>query len=492
MIDYKKIGFKCGLELHQELSGRKLFCECSTENKEEKLMLEFKRKLRAVAGESGEIDVAAAYEQLRNRIFIYHGYEGEFCLVDMDSEPPHRVNKDALETALALALLLKMDIPDAIQVMRKTVADGSACSGFQRTMVVGLGSKDSFIETSRGVVRLSQLNLEEDACKIEKREGNKVYYSLSRQGIPLLELGTEADIKDPLHAKEVAEKIGMIFRSFPSVKRGIGTIRQDINISIKGGPRIEIKGWQDLRTLHKLIENETLRHVNLLKIRDELKNVRKLKRIETEIKEVTYVFKNTKSAVISKIVNKGGKVFAAVARGFSGLAKKELCPGKTFGKELAEYAMAYGANGIIHSDENLEKYKLVEEFKNLEKIFNAAEEDLIFIVAEKEFIAKNAINAVVKRIKYSLNGIPEETRVPDHQNIYTRYARPLPGANRLYPETDVELIIITDKILKKIRIPELISEKAIRFEKEYGLSPEYSLQVAKEDSQFDIECSKRN
>ncbi len=265
MFDYQDLNLKIGLEIHQQLSSKKLFCNCSTKFKEEKFETEFKRRLRAVAGEQGYVDVAAAFEESKNREFTYHGYKDEYCLVECDEEPPHEINQDALVTALSVAKLLKLKIPDEIIVMRKIITDGSACSSFQRTMLIGYESKDSFIETSQGKVRITSLCLEEDACKIEKVHENKVYYSLSRLGIPLIEIRTEPDIKTPEQAKEAAEELGLMLRSFSNILRGIGTIRQDVNLSIKNGARVEIKGFQELRTMPKIIDYEISRQVNVVK-----------------------------------------------------------------------------------------------------------------------------------------------------------------------------------------------------------------------------------
>lgn len=265
MFDYQDLDLKIGLEIHQQLSSKKLFCNCSTKFEEEKFETEFKRKLRAVAGEQGYVDVAAAFEESKNREFTYHGYKDEYCLVECDEEPPHEINQDALVTALSVAKLLKLKIPDEIIVMRKIITDGSACSSFQRTMLIGYESKNSFIETSQGKIKITSLCLEEDACKIEKVHENKVYYSLSRLGIPLIEIRTEPDIKTPEQAKEAAEELGLMLRSFPGILRGIGTIRQDVNLSIKNGARVEIKGFQELRTMPKIINYEISRQVNIVK-----------------------------------------------------------------------------------------------------------------------------------------------------------------------------------------------------------------------------------
>jgi len=265
MLDYKKLNFRCGIEVHQQLSGEKLFCSCITNLKEQNEEIQIKRKIRAVAGEAGEKDIAALYEEARDRTFVYHGYKDEYCLVECDDEPIHKINQEALKTALGVAKLLKLKIPNKVKVMRKIISNGSCVSGFQRLFICGTESKNSYIKTSQGKVKVNLLSLEEDACKIIKSEGNNIHYSLSRVGIPLLELATNADIKTPEQARETAETMGMIFRSFPLTRRGIGSIRQDINLSIKNGPRVELKGFQNIKQMPKVIEKEVERQLALLK-----------------------------------------------------------------------------------------------------------------------------------------------------------------------------------------------------------------------------------
>lgn len=230
-INYQKLGFKCGLEIHQQLEGKKLFCSCPTLNSDQEPDVMFERRLSAVAGETGEIDIAAKHEMQKGKKFIYEADSSDTCLVEMDEEPPHELNKQALETALKVALLLNAKIVDEIQVMRKNVVDGSDVSGFQRTALVAM---DGFIETSKGKIGIPTICLEEEAAqKLEEKEGF-VRYRLDRLGIPLIEIATDASIKNNEHAKEVAAYIGMVLRSV-GVKRGLGTIRQDVNVSIEKG-----------------------------------------------------------------------------------------------------------------------------------------------------------------------------------------------------------------------------------------------------------------
>ena len=256
--DYEKLNFKCGLEIHQQLDSSKLFCNCPSVLRSDEPDFEVMRKLHAVAGEKGEVDVAALYQSSLNKEFIYQGYDTT-CLVELDEEPPHEINKDALKIALQIALLVNCKIVPITQIMRKTVIDGSNTSGFQRSVLI---ARDGFIETAKGKVGIENIYLEEDAARIVSREKDKEIYRLDRLGIPLVEVVTAPDIKNPEQAKEVALQIGDILRSC-KVRRGIGTIRQDVNLSIRGENRVEIKGMQDMKVFIKAIENEVERQREL-------------------------------------------------------------------------------------------------------------------------------------------------------------------------------------------------------------------------------------
>jgi Glu-tRNA(Gln) amidotransferase subunit E-like FAD-binding protein len=260
MVEYKKIGFKSGLEIHQQLDTHKLFCDCPSVLRQDEPDLEIRRKLHAVAGESGEIDEAAVYESKKDREFVYQGYDTT-CLVELDEEPPHEINEEALKIALHIAILLNAHIIPISQIMRKTVIDGSNTSGFQRTVMIGY---DGFVETSKGNVRIASIYLEEDSARSVLKEEGKSVFRLDRLGIPLVEIATKTDIIDAEHAKETALKIGEILRAC-KVKRGIGTIRQDVNISVHHSNRVELKGFQDQRIMVRTVDNEILRQLEFVK-----------------------------------------------------------------------------------------------------------------------------------------------------------------------------------------------------------------------------------
>jgi len=270
-IDYNEIGFKSGLEIHQQLDTKKLFCNCSSILRSDEPDFSVKRKLHAVAGESGEIDVAAKHEAEKNKEFIYEGYDTT-CLVELDEEPPHEINQDALKIALEIAVFLNCKIFSISQIMRKTVIDGSNTSGFQRSVVI---ARDGWIITKTGRVGIESICLEEDAARVIEKKNNSTIFRLDRLGIPLVEIATAPDIKNAEHVKEVALYLGNVLRSC-KVKRGIGTIRQDINLSIRGGERIEIKGFQDPAMMTKTVDNEIERQIFILKsgkrIQSEVRN----------------------------------------------------------------------------------------------------------------------------------------------------------------------------------------------------------------------------
>ncbi len=471
-MDYQKLGLKCGLEIHQQLEGKKLFCNCPTVLRDDALDFRIRRKLRAAAGEEGEIDIAAQQEQLKGKTFSYQGYYDTTCLVETDCEPPHEINPEAVTTALQLCKIAEAEVFPIIQVMRKTIIDGSNTSGFQRTALL---ARNGAIKTSMGAVRITNISLEEDACKIVSENAEEKVYSLDRLGIPLIEIGTAPDITSPQQCQETAKKIGMLLRSLPGVKRGLGTIRQDVNVSIKGGARIEIKGAQDLRQLPLLVELEVKRQEELLKIREELK---KAKLPSLNIVEVTSLFQNTAANVVKNTLAKNGKVLGVKLPGFAGLLGREVQPGRRLGTEFSDWAkVRAGVGGIFHSDE-LPRYGISEsEVSNVKKKLGCKSEDAFVLVADAEKKARLALEAVYDRAKKAVQGVPAEVRKANADGT-TSYLRPIPGAARMYPETDVPLI---KPDLKNMVLPELLEQKIERYQKDFGLSKDLAEFTAKSE-----------
>ncbi len=342
MIDYEKLNVKIGIEIHQQIDSSKLFCSCQSIISDEPAIKKIKRKLRASTSETGKLDVAAEYEIEKDKIIHYEIPKKGCCLVELDESPPYPVNQEALDTILQIALLLKATILERAIVMRKVVLDGSNTSGFQRTALIAVDGK---VETSKGIVNIPGIYLEEESARKVSEDKTSTTYSLDRLGIPLVEISTAPDIKDAEHAKEVASTLGMILRSTGKVKRGLGTIRQDLNLSIKNEAKIEIKGFQDLRSIPLIIENEIKRLSGLPKIVGEVRKA--------------------------------------------------------------------------------------------------------------------------------------------NEDLSTSFLRPMPGPERMYPETDIPILIITKERISNIKLPELLSAKTLRLEQDYKLNPEMAREVVRSGLDLD-------
>ena len=481
-MDYEKLGLKMGLEIHQQLNtSQKLFCPCPCELQDKKPEYKLMRTLRPTQSELGMID-RAAYEESRRKLqFTYEAYKHDTCLVESDEEPPHPLNSEALEIALILSSLLNMAVVDEFHTMRKQVIDGSNTGGFQRT---GLVATDGYMDTEYGRVKIENLCLEEDAARRIGQKKGHVVFRLDRLGIPLVEITTDPSMKHPEQVRDVAYQIGQVLRS-TKVKRGLGTIRQDLNISIKEGARVEIKGVQDLDLMPTMVENEVTRQIKLLEIRDELQ--RRNAEAMDEIHDVKELFQDTESKIISKALEKGS-VLAIKLKGFAGLIGVEVQPGRRFGTELAGYAKKMGVSGLFHTDE-LPAYGITEEeVESVRTFLDLQDEDAFILVADEDEKARNALLEVIRRAKTAIIGVPEETRKA-RDDANTEYLRPLPTASRMYVETDIPLQIIDRDYLEEIKsnLPELPDEKEARIIKEYSLSQDLAHQLVRRNRADDFE-----
>ena len=443
-MDYHALGLKCGLEVHQQLDTLKLFCSDRSELSEE-VRHEFRRRLRPTQSELGEVDAAAIEEAKRNLAFVYQATTNT-CLVEADEEPPHPCNEDALDVALTFALMVNARIFDEIHFMRKIVIDGSNTTGFQRSALVAM---DGWFELDGKRYGVPSILLEEDAArKVEERDG-EVVYRLDRLGIPLVEVSTTPNIEAPDEAAKVALRIGTLLRTTRGVKRGIGTIREDVNVSIAGGARTETKGVQELRMISTFVEREIERQRMLIEVAEEL-STRGARKPEGTVHDVTMVFAATKSKVVAAAIASGGKALTTPLAGFAGLLKGKLGP------ELAARARVAGVGGILHSDELPGMGVTAEEVATVAEHLAAGPQDAFVLVATDERRGRLALHEVANRAAEALHGVPPETRDPRVDGA-TVYSRPLPGRARMYPETDVPPIRITQERLDRLRahLPEM-------------------------------------
>ena len=477
-MDYKKIGLTVGIEIHQELATEtKLFCNCPPELNKDGYDFTFTRKLRPAQSELGEIDPAALFEFLKGKTIIYEADHRTSCLVEMDEEPPSPMDKEAVDIALTFSLMTKGTPVDEVQVMRKTVVDGSNTGGFQRTSVVSLGGE---VEVGGKTYHLEQVAVEEDAARKISEDGDTITYRLDRLGIPLIEITTAPEMHTPQEAYDVARRIGSILRATGKVRRGIGTIRQDVNVSIMNGGIIEIKGAQDLGMIKTLVEFEAQRQATLVEIQGELK-IRGVKAEDLEKKhvDVSEMFARTESKILLNALQSGGKVYAVKLKGFNGLTGKELCPNRRLGTEMSDHAKFMGGvRGIFHTDE-LPGYKITQdEVDRMRKYVGTEEGDAVVIVADDESKCIAALTAVVDRAVTALSGVPAETRSAN-QDGTTRFTRPRPGAARMYPETDVRPTHISaDAVAMALKgLPDMPEVKLAKYQKRYELNEKLAIQV---------------
>lgn len=481
-MDYKKLGLTVGIEIHQELATQhKLFCNCPPELNKEGYDFTFTRKLRPAQSELGEIDPAALFEFLKGKTIIYEADHKTSCLVEMDEEPPGLMDTEALDIALTFSLMTKGKPVDEVQVMRKTVVDGSNTGGFQRTSVVSLGGE---IEVNGKTYHIEQVAVEEDAARKISEGDNTITYRLDRLGIPLIEITTAPEMHDPVEVYDVAKRIGGILRATGKVRRGLGTIRQDVNVSILNGAIIEVKGAQDLGMISTIVEYEALRQATLVEIQEELKSRGvKAEDLPKDLVNVSELFKKTESKILQGALKKKGTVYAVKLKGFNGLTGKELCPNRRLGTEMSDHAKFMGGvKGIFHTDE-LPGYSITQEEVNaLTSYMKAEPMDAVVIVADDESKCIAALTAVVDRAVQALEGVPAETRSANPDGT-TRFTRPRPGAARMYPETDVKPTQITSKKVQSIMddLPDMPEVKLEKFQKTYDLNEKLATQVLDSD-----------
>ena len=470
-----------GLEIHQQLqTNKKLFCNCEPIESEE-YTKKFSRKLRAVKSELGEFDPAALFEKSKSKTIMYFSNPKSSCLVEEDEEPPHELDKDAKKLALIIASSLKSNIFSEIYPMRKTVVDGSNTTGFQRTMLVSQGG---YLEVENEKIGVQSICLEEDAAKLLGDKGSIREFSLARLGVPLVEIALEPVEGKPSKIKKIALSLGKLLRSTKKVTRGIGSIRQDVNVSIKdGGAVVEIKGVQQLDQLENIIEFEAKRQYGIILIANKLIEINFPGITSNNVFEITKEWENCQSKIIRQALKDKSIIKAIKIPKFSGMFGYSPFEGIRLGKEIGQLVKFYGIGGVFHSDE-LPNYGI--ESKDLDVVKKKLEvcgDDAFLIIAAPSNTIEYAIEAIINRINHAPKGVPAETRLAT-PNCETTYLRPRPGASRMYPETDIPPIFVTDNELElaKENIPKPWDESILELQKNYNLNPQLAEQIF--DSQY--------
>jgi glutamyl-tRNA(Gln) amidotransferase subunit E len=469
-LDYKELGLACGLELHQQLDTHKLFCNCSSTivkdgTKPSKII---RRKLRAVQSESGEVDLAALYEQQKDFTYVYEFYNSCNCLVESDSQPPFPINKEALEISVMVSKLTNCTLVDKSFVMRKQVIDGSNVGGFQRTTMI---STDGYLDFDFGRVRVDKILLEEDSARPIERNEKEARFSLDRLGVPLIELVAWHDIHTPEDVQKVAKALGGVFRITCRVKRGLGTIRQDINISIKDGARIELKGTQDLQLIPEIVKREVIRQLNLIEIKKELK-IRQIISFNIVSKNISDIFKNSESKIITSAFKNNKDVFIFKLENMKGILGFEIQPNRRIGSEISSYLKKRTTlKGLFHSDE-LPNYGITnKDVLNINKNLDIKDNDSFIITVCNKDEIRIVKDVIEDRLNKLLIGVICETRIVNVEGN-SEFQRPLSSGARMYPETDLKPITFDADLLESVRnnMPKSVEERRILYSTKYKIN----------------------
>ncbi|MBA4454768.1 MAG: Glu-tRNA(Gln) amidotransferase subunit GatE, partial [Nitrosopumilaceae archaeon] len=480
-FSFDEVGVKVGLEIHQQLhTNKKLFCDCPPIESDE-YTKKFQRRLRAVKSELGKYDPAALFEKSKSKSIVYYGNSKSSCLVEEDEEPPHNLDEDAKKLALVIASSLKSNIFSEIYPMRKTVIDGSNTTGFQRTMLVSQGG---FIDVEGEKIGVQSICLEEDAAKLLGDKGSVREYSLDRLGVPLVEIALEPVEGNPSQIKKIALSLGKLLRSTKKVTRGIGSIRQDVNVSVKnGGAVVEVKGVQQLDQLEKIIEFEAKRQHGLVKIAEKLKNSKFEGITRDNVLEITDDWKKCQSKIIQKALKDNSIIKALKIPNFSGMFGYSPYEGIRLGKEIGQLVKFYGIGGVFHSDE-LPNYGIEEnDIEIVKTLLEIKDDDAFLIIAAPSSKIDFAIESIINRINSATKGVPAETRLAT-PNGDTVFLRPRPGASRMYPETDIPPISVTKNELEiaESNIPKSWDESLKELQEKYSLNLQLAEQIF--DSQY--------
>jgi glutamyl-tRNA(Gln) amidotransferase subunit E len=455
--DYQTVGFKSGLEIHQQLfTEKKLFCRCPAGIYSDNYDAEILRHMRPTLSELGVYDGTALMEFKTKKEIIYRINRDTVCTYEMDDTPPFLINEDALDIALGIGMLYNCKLVDELHIARKQYLDGSIPTGFQRTAIYAV---DGWIPYKDRKVKIVQMSIEEDSCReVSDYSHNRIYLT-DRLGMPLIETVTGPDMRTPQEAAEVGWICANLVRSTHKVRRGIGAARQDVNVSVEGGTRVEIKGVPKITMIPLLTHNEAMRQWNLLRLREELKK-RGItpENFEARNYDITSVIKKPHYVPLKNAVESKLKISCVVLKGFKDLLRWQTQPDTYFSKEISDRVRVIAClttiPNLIHSDSRTDTLTS-SDWQKVKKHTEATDDDTLIIVWASDDDIQTAVNEIIIRAKEATMGIPSETRqaLSDGTNGFERI---LPGADRMYPDTDLPpKQIATDRIGKiKSWLPE--------------------------------------
>lgn len=450
--DYAALGFKSGLEIHQQLlTAKKLFCRCPAGMYSDHFDAEILRHMRPTLSELGEYDGTALMEFKTKKEIIYQIHRDTVCTYEMDDTPPFELNEEALDIALGIGMLYGCAMVDEIHIARKQYLDGSIPTGFQRTTIVGVNGSIPFKDRQ---VTIVQLGLEEDACREVNDSGHRRIYLTDRLGMPLIETVTAPEMRTPQEVAEVAEILRKLVRGTGRVRVGGGAARQDVNVSVTGGTRIEIKGVPRIPNIPLLTYNEAMRQYNLLRLKAELhRRGITPESFQSKTESVTKLLRKTRYQPIRNAVADGCVVNCVLLRGFHGTLRWQTQTDTYFSREISDRVRVVAClttlPNIIHSDSPSETLSS-SEWQSLRKYMGAGDDDTLVAVWGSIQDAALGASEIALRAREATIGVPSETRqaLRDGTNGFERI---LPGPDRMYPDTDLPPIRITKDRLQKLR-----------------------------------------
>lgn len=450
--DYAAVGFKSGIEIHQQLlTDKKLFCRCPAGKYSRHYDAEILRHMRPTLSELGVYDGTALMEFKTKKEIIYRINRETVCTYEMDDTPPFLINEDALAKALGIGMLYGCSLVDELHIARKQYLDGSIPTGFQRTAIYALNGKIPYKDRQ---VKIVQMSIEEDSCREVEDVGHERIYLTDRLGMPLIETVTGPDMRTPKEVAEVARLCSKLVRSTGQVRRGMGAAREDVNVSVTGGTRIEIKGVPQIKDIPLLTYNEAMRQWNLLRLREELKSRGITEEtFKAESFDVTGVLKNPHYIPIKGALENGAFLKCVVLKGFSEVLHWQTQTNTYFSKEISDRVRVIAClttiPNMIHSDSKGDTITS-SEWQKIRKASGAKENDTMVVVWGSEDDTETAVKEIIIRAKEAVIGIPSETRqaLSDGTNGFERI---LPGADRMYPDTDLPPKQIPDETIQEIR-----------------------------------------
>lgn len=460
---YKRIGFMSGLEVHQQLKTKeKLFCHCPAGiyNKPDNYDAEVIRHMRPTLSELGEYDGTALMEFKTRKNIVYRLKNETTCTYEVDDTPPFPLNREALNIAIEISLLSRLNVVGEVHITRKQYLDGSIPTGFQRTAIIGVEGE---IQLKHKKVRLIQLSLEEDSCREVSDIGHTRIYRTDRLGMPLIETVTYPELLTPYEVKEACDYIRFLNRSTGKVRTGIGAGRQDVNVSCRGGSRVEIKGVAHTRWIPQLTHIECFRQWSLLLLKDKLlKAIPDFKAWKISHIEVDYHDYRFEYLPLAQTRGTGQQVLAVNLPGFGKALAHFTQPGKMFADELSDRLKVIAClekPNLVHTAD-FEPVVEEKQWESLRQQLGASEGDAQLLLWGSPEDMPTALETIEERCKMAFEGIPTETR-KSFENGTTIFERVLPGADRMYPDTDSAPIPLEDETIDRLgkNLPQEVADR---------------------------------